>query len=358
MPFGIYIHIPYCLSKCRYCDFHSCGGSSGVSDAYIDAVVSHLKKFAPAQPDTVYFGGGTPSLMTPSQLCKIIDTVQPLSSAEITLEANPETLTLAKLQGFRTAGANRLSIGVQTAFEDSLKTLGRPHTTTQSRNAFRMAHQAGFDNISGDIMLALPNYTSQEFDLTLALMQQEGASHISSYLLKIEPGTPFYRNSPANLPDEDTAADFYLYAVERLAAAGYQQYEISNFSLPQKESKHNLLYWNCNDYLGIGPAAHSCMNNVRYAFGRDTQSFIQSTSPWEITGNCTAEDYIMLQLRLNTGLDLAKLKEQFGVCFSRSQLAFLQQCQQHNLLHFKDNIIQLTPEGMLIQNSILIELLG
>ena len=144
MAFGIYIHIPYCLSKCRYCDFHSSGGNGQVPDTYIQAVLHHLKEQNFPQPDTLYFGGGTPSLLTPQQLACIIDTVQPVCGAEITLEANPETLSLPLLQGFRKAGANRLSLGIQTALDDSLKTLGRPHTTAQSRAAFRMAQQAGF----------------------------------------------------------------------------------------------------------------------------------------------------------------------------------------------------------------------
>lgn len=358
MAFGIYIHIPYCLSKCRYCDFHSSGGNGQVPDTYIQAVLHHLKEQNFPQPDTLYFGGGTPSLLTPQQLACIIDAVQPVCGAEITLEANPETLSLSLLQGFRKAGANRLSLGIQTALDDSLKTLGRPHTTAQSRAAFRMAQQAGFSNISGDIMLALPNYTTEEFDQTLSLMVEEGASHISAYLLKIEPGTPFFQNPPANLPDEDAAADFYLYAVEKLALAGYQQYEISNFSKAGYESRHNLLYWNCEDYLGIGPGAHSCIKGIRYAFPRDTHGFIAGTAPFSVTGECTWQDYFMLQLRLNTGLHLPLLQQNYGITLSPAQIQFIQQCQKHNLLHFDGQTIQLTPQGMLVQNSILVQLLS
>lgn len=356
MPFGIYIHIPYCMSKCRYCDFHSRGASRTVPDEYVQAVVRRLADFAPARPDTVYFGGGTPSLLTPQQLCRLIDAADPKQDAEITLEANPETVDLDTLQGFRTAGANRLSLGVQTAFDDSLRRLGRLHTAQQSRQALRLAHQAGFDNISGDIMLALPSYTTQEFDQTLRLMQEEGVSHISSYLLKIEPGTSFFRTPPENLPSEDEAADFYLYSVQQLEQAGYAQYEISNFALPQKESRHNLLYWNCDDYLGIGPAAHSCMQGVRYAFGRDTAAFIDGTASWEKTGVCNAEDYVMLQLRLNSGLDLHELSARYGLSLA-SKMPFLRQCVQHGLAKIEGERVSLTPQGMLVQNAILGQLL-
>ncbi len=356
MPFGIYIHIPYCMSKCRYCDFHSQGASRTVPDEYVQAVLRQIAAFSPARPDTLYFGGGTPSLLSPQQLCQLIDAVDPLSDAEITLEANPETVDLAKLQGFRAAGANRLSVGIQTASEQSLRRLGRVHTVQQSRQVLQFAHQAGFSNISGDIMLALGGYTTQEFDQTLQLMKEGGVSHISSYLLKIEPNTPFFSNPPTDLPDEDAAAEFYLYSVEQLEQAGYKQYEISNFSLPQKESRHNLLYWNCDDYLGIGPAAHSCMNGIRYAFGRDTSAFIEGSSDWEQTGVCSAEDFVMLQLRLNSGLRFSQLEQRFGASLTK-KMPFLRQCQQHGLAVLSDDGVALTPQGMLIQNTILCELL-
>ncbi len=180
MSFGIYFHIPYCLSKCRYCDFYSAPASRQVPEEYVQALLARLRQFAPARPDTVYFGGGTPSLLTPGQLQRLIDAANPLPGAEITLEANPETLTPDLLRGFRAAGANRLSLGVQTASDQSLRTLGRPHTARESRLAFEMARAAGFDNISGDIMLALPGYSLAEFDDTLSLIKEGGASHISA----------------------------------------------------------------------------------------------------------------------------------------------------------------------------------
>ena len=178
MSLGLYLHIPYCFSKCRYCDFYSHPGERGVPDAYVDALLRELHRFAPnapLRPDTVYFGGGTPSLLTPAQAKRLIRAAEPVSGAEITLEANPETVTEESLRGFRAAGVNRISFGVQSARDTQLRTLGRPHTAKQARAAFAAARRAGFANISGDIMLALPHYTEAEFDETLELIEDGGA---------------------------------------------------------------------------------------------------------------------------------------------------------------------------------------
>lgn len=245
MSLGLYLHIPYCFSKCRYCDFYSHPGERGVPDAYVEALLRELSRFAPEaplQPDTLYFGGGTPSLLRPEQAKRLIDAARPMPGAEITLEANPETVTEESLAGFREAGVNRISFGVQSARDTQLRTLGRPHTAKQARAAFAAAQRAGFTNISGDIMLALPHYTEAEFDETLELIEGGGATHISAYLLKIEPDSAFGKHPPEGLPTGDEAADFYLYAVEQLEHHGYKQYEISNFAKPGYEGRHNLIY--------------------------------------------------------------------------------------------------------------------
>ena len=211
---GIYFHIPYCLSKCRYCDFYSLGGSAAVPREYVDALLRELARLRwqlPGAPDTLYFGGGTPSLLRPAQLAQLVDAAQPAAGAEITLEANPETLTPALLHGFLAAGVNRLSLGVQTAFDESLRRMGRPHTAAQSRKALLWAHKAGFANISGDVMLALPGYTEKELTATLDLLEEGGCTHISCYLLKLEPGTPWGEAPPERLPDDDGAAGLDVY---------------------------------------------------------------------------------------------------------------------------------------------------
>ena len=335
MSLGLYLHIPYCFSKCRYCDFYSHPGERGVPDAYVDALLRELHRFAPdapLRPDTVYFGGGTPSLLTPAQAKRLIRAADPVPGAEITLEANPETVTEESLRGFRAAGVNRISFGVQSARDTQLRTLGRPHSAKQARAAFAAARHAGFENISGDIMLALPHYTQAEFDETLELIEKGGATHIS-------------------------AADFYLYAVEQLEHHGYRQYEISNFAKPGYEGKHNLIYWDCGDYLGLGPAAHSCMGGKRFCYAPDTAAFLQDAAAPIMDGNCGAEDYLILQLRLRKGLDLGAYKALYGKQFSTAQLAFVQNCVRAGYATFDGRILALTPAGLIVQNSILAQLL-
>ena len=324
MSLGLYLHIPYCFSKCRYCDFYSAPGQRGVPRAYVDALLRELSRFAPdapLRPDTLYFGGGTPSLLDPADAARLIAAAQPLPGAEITLEANPETVT-----------------------EDSLR-------------AFAAARRAGFENISGDIMLALPHYTQAEFDETLELIEDGGAAHISAYLLKIEPDSAFGRTPPEGLPTSDEAADFYLYAVEQLEHHGYRQYEISNFARPGYEGKHNLIYWDCGDYLGIGPAAHSCMGGKRFYYPADTEAFLRDEAAPVMDGGCGAEDYLILQLRLRKGLSLDEYKKRYGREFSTAQLAFVQNCVKSGYANFDGHTLALTPAGLIVQNSILAELL-
>ena len=327
MSLGLYLHIPYCFSKCRYCDFYSHPGERGVPEAYVDALLRELSRFAPEaplQPDTLYFGGGTPSLLRPEQAKQLIDAARPMPGAEITLEANPETVTEESLAGFREAGVNRISFGVQSARDTQLRTLGRPHTAKQARAAFAAARRAGFANISGDIMLALPHYTEAEFDETLELIEGGGATHISAYLLKIEPDSAFGKHPPEGLPTGDEAADFYLYAVEQLEHHGYKQYEISNFSIPGYESRHNLKYWQLDDYMGFGPGAHSCIGRTRYSYVRDLDRYLAGVlhgedmiDEYETIGDFErAAEYLMLGMRTVHGVSRAEYERLYRSDFS------------------------------------------
>ena len=357
MSFGLYLHIPFCFSKCNYCNFYSSGDYNSVPDEYILALLRDIEKHNAHNPKTVYFGGGTPSLLSTTQVETLLKAISPQTNAEITLEVNPGTVSLNQLKGYKTAGVNRLSIGVQSAFNSQLKTLGRTHTAEDSVKCFLFAQEAGFQNISGDIMLALPSYSSKEFDETLALIERGNATHISCYLLKVEGGTPFY-GMPLPLPSDDETADFYLYAVSRLSEKGYTQYEISNFAKPNFESKHNLVYWNCENYLGIGPAAHSCMNRKRFHYIECTDAFIKRPeSPIIQDGIFTTEEYIMLQLRLNKGLSLTLLETLYGFVFSEKSVNKLSLFEKEGLCTIQNNIVHLTPEGMLIQNYILGEII-
>lgn len=353
--YGMYLHIPYCRSKCRYCDFYSAPGARGVPQAYVETLLREMAS-ADRRPDTLYFGGGTPALLTPEQVEQLIRAAAPKPGAEITLEANPDVVTPESLAGFRAAGVTRISFGVQSASNAQLRRLGRTHTAAAAAEVLRWAGDAGFPEICGDIMLALPEYSNAEFDATLALLQEGGCTHISAYLLKVEPGTAFYRSPPAGLPDSDAAADFYLYAVQQLAKAGYQQYEISNFCRPGHEGRHNLLYWNCCDYQGYGPAAHSCVGRVRKYWPNDVQAFVDGTAAEAVEGDCTAEDFLLMQLRLCKGLNLEEYAR-WGGRFTPAQKQFIRQCVAHGYATFDEKTLKLTPAGMVVQNAILTELM-
>ena len=359
-PFSIYLHIPYCPAKCRYCDFFSRPGCRAVPQDYCDALLRELRKNT-RRPNTLYFGGGTPALLSPAQAAALIEAADPLPGAEITLEANPDVVTPETLKGFRTAGVTRISFGVQSADDAQLRRLGRTHTAAGAAQALDWAVQAGFDEICGDIMLALPGYSNAEFDRTLALLKDGGCTHISAYLLKIEPGTAFFKHPPADLPDGDAAAGFYLYAVQRLTEEGYPQYEISNFAGPEHRGRHNLLYWDCRDYLGLGPAAHSCLDSVRSFWPAGpgaVDDFIAGTLEPRTEGVCDAEDYLMLRLRLRDGLDLEQYAARSGGALNPRQRAFAGQCAAAGYAEFDGRVLRLTPRGLLVQNSIVSELMA
>ncbi len=356
MTAGLYIHIPFCVKKCSYCDFYSKGGNTSVSDRYVDAVIREIKKYKDIQWKTVYFGGGTPSLLTPQQVQWITESADIMENAEITLEANPETVDFEKLKGYREAGVNRLSFGVQTANQQSLVTLGRIHSIQKVIKAFEDAKKAGFVNISGDIMIGLPSYTNKELDDTVELLASLGATHISSYMLKIEEGTPFAVNTPQNLPDEDTMCDFYLHACEKIESMGYRQYEISNFSKAGYESQHNNIYWKLEDYVGIGPSAHSCLGGRRFYYPRDLHAFM--TDPQTVQdGEVDIDEFIMLSLRLKKGLDLTVLKEKRGKELTALQYKKLQMLCKQGYITLENNTVSLTPKGFLMENAIACEIM-
>lgn len=353
---GLYLHVPFCLSKCRYCDFYSIDRHQKVPNEYVQSLLREYSRLQGRSPNTIYFGGGTPSLMTAAQVSLLIDRAAPISDAEITLEANPETVTLESLKDFYSAGVNRISFGVQSARDAQLARLGRSHNSLQSIHALEWARIAGFTNINGDIMMALPYYTHAEFDDTLSLLEENCVTHISAYLLKIEAGTPFGRCIPEGLPSEEQCAEFYLSAVDKLKRKGYQQYEISNFAIPGFQSKHNLLYWDCQDYLGLGPGAHSCIQNKRFHWPRNITEYICGCSP-VFDGICNEEDYIIMRLRLCDGLHLDDWHRRYGGSLSERQNKLIAQCQAAGYVHYDGANISLSPTGMIIQNSILAELI-
>ena len=372
-PLGLYLHIPFCRSKCAYCDFYSLSGQEDRMDAYTAALERHLIEVAPQAAqhlvDTVYFGGGTPSYLGEKRLVKLLKAVKKhyriAPHAEITLEANPETVTEETLRGFRAAGVNRISFGVQSARDTQLRTLGRPHTAKQARAAFAAARRAGFENISGDIMLALPHYTQAEFDETLELIAEGGATHISAYLLKIEPDSAFGRHPPEGLPSPDEAADFYLYAVEHLEHHGYRQYEISNYARKGFECRHNLIYWQRKDYLGLGLGAASLLGMERFSNTADMQEYLKNSSaPEKIRKNrelLTREDemaeFMFLGLRMTQGVSKKEFQEYFGTAIENIYGEVLKKYKKQGLLLEESGRIFLSREGIHVSNAVMAEFL-
>lgn len=361
-PVGLYFHIPFCASKCAYCDFYSAPASAARMDAYTDALCRRMTEFPPVRADTVYLGGGTPSLLGGARLSRVLHAARGYFSiadgAEITVECNPDSVSAPLLSALREAGVNRLSIGVQSAQDDELRLLGRRHTFAQAREAVALARRCGFDNLSLDLMYGLPGQTAERFldslEQTLAL----APAHLSCYGLKLEEGTPLFRSRPA-LPGDDEQADLYLALCGRLAAAGFEHYEISNFCLPGRRARHNAKYWDLSEYLGLGAAAHSYYQGRRFAFPRDTDAFLRGQPPAEeeaVDGFDARAEYIMLRLRTSDGIPRAAFERRFGD-FSAVE-EFLRALAPHGLTVCTPEDCRLTERGFLVSNAILSELLS
>jgi len=365
---GLYIHIPFCLSKCPYCDFYSLKADSDSIKKYTAAVINAIKNrpYGGLNVDTVYFGGGTPSIIGAQNLADILQAAKGsffvADNAEITLEANPCTVDYSFFCELKIAGFNRLSMGLQSANDEQLKILGRRHNADEAKAAVLAAQRAGFDNISLDIMLGIPQQTMEIVENSINFCAELNVSHISAYMLKIEPNTPFYKSNIAEIcPDEDTQADLYLHAVSCLESRGYMQYEISNFARDGKKSRHNLKYWHCEEYLGIGPSAHSFLGGRRFYFERDINKFVGSANPFDNIiddgEGGGAEEYIMMSLRLTEGLNLKTLEQKYaspqGIILKKAKPLI-----KAGLAIINGDSLSLTPSGFLISNSIIAELIN
>lgn len=372
---GIYIHIPFCLRKCAYCDFYSLPLSEELIEHYVDALIAELSLFAPRKVDSIYFGGGTPSLLASEQLSRILSAINGrmtvCDGAEITLEANPAAVTREKLSEFRSLGVNRLSVGVQATDDEALKTLGRLHTRADAFEVFEDALSAGFSNISADIMLALPNDDEQKSVRRAEEISSLPVTHLSAYLLKVMEGTPFHKNIPNGLPDDDKQATLYELCCDTLVKNGFRQYEISNFAKSDEyRSRHNLKYWNCEDYIGLGAAAHSSICGKRYSFPRSIKDFIKTFSAVSAVtdeekalasltfeGSVDAKDYIMLRLRTTDGLSRSLLYELYNTSFDEIKRKKIEAYAKAGLLIDGGDTIRLTVKGLLVSNSIISELI-
>lgn len=363
---GLYIHIPFCKAKCAYCDFYSLAHSEEKMDAYMAALLRHLEEVAPRaagmQVDTVYFGGGTPSYLGAARLCRILQTVlrryDVARDAEITLEANPDSAgDWKELRRLRRAGFNRLSLGVQSTDDALLRRIGRVHTYEQVQQAVKAARQAKFTNLSLDLIYGLPGQTMEDWQRTLADAVALGPEHLSCYGLKLEEGTPLWQQRQTlTLPDDDAQADMYLYTVAALGEMGYEQYEISNFAKPGKASRHNLKYWNMEEYAGFGPGAHSDFGGVRYGYVRDIDSYIAGKLVLSESENDSTlardYEYVMLSLRTAAGIDRQTFEKRYRQRFQPMETLF-EQYAKAGLALPTEGGWRLTPKGFLVSNSII-----
>ncbi len=356
---SIYIHIPFCEQKCPYCDFYSKSDKAeydNYTDKLIESIVKNSRKY-PREITTVYFGGGTPSVIGSERLCAILDSIKQhfivLEDAEITVEVNPCSAENLDFYAMKCVGFNRLSIGLQSANENELKILGRRHTSDDVKKTIERARNVGFDNISLDLMLCVPNQTKSSLSESIRFCKDCDVEHISAYILKFEENTPFFnRKNELDKFDDDSQAQMYLHAVSELEKNGYNQYEISNFSKPGFEGKHNLRYWRDKEYIGLGPSAHSFINSERFYYERDFDKFYNDITVYDGTGG-DIEEYIMLALRLKEGLNLNKLKSRYNFTPEEKFTHKLNKLKSEGLIIYDDNIISLTKEGFLVSNTII-----
>ncbi len=374
IPFGVYLHVPFCAAKCPYCDFYS-GRDISLIPAYVNAVKEELRTLARARDfadrglfsrpvASVYFGGGTPSLLPGSEIAGILQTVKETyllqPDAEITAEVNP---TLKERDAFfaavADAGVNRISVGMQSALAEERRALGRRGTPEDVLQTVKAAKAAGIDNVSLDIMLGIPGQTEESLRQSLDFALSLFPSHLSIYILKLEEGTPLYaRRHKLDLPDEDAAADLYLFTCRYLKEKGMRHYEISNFCFNDRVGRHNLSYWRCGEYLGVGPAAHSFIDGKRFYYPRDLRAFIAGEPPVYDGPGGDAEETLMLALRTDEGLDLAVFADTFGVSLPPAFYGEMGVMQKNGLLVNDNGNIRLTDRGFLVSNSIIAALLA
>ena len=370
---GIYIHVPFCASKCPYCDFYSVA-DRGRFAAYLDAVTDELRTLRRVGPladglkgrdiSTVYFGGGTPSFLGAENLAALLRAVKEnfnvAPGAEITAECNPSSsLAPGFFETLAAAGFNRISMGMQSAVDAERKKLGRRATAADVETAVKACQSAGITDISLDIMLGVPEQTERSLLSSLDFALSLGVTHLSAYLLSIEEGTFFdKKRDKLDLPEEDAVCDMYLSLCEYLKNNGFRHYEISNFCLPGHEARHNTAYWRDEEYLGVGPAAHSYLNGRRFYFPRDLDAFIAGSPPVDDGPGGGWEEALMLALRLDMGISIQETREKYGVSPSPFFTETLQKYQTGGLLTFDGDRVALTEKGFLVSNTVIGEIIS
>lgn len=361
---GLYLHIPFCKSKCPYCDFYSFRANNSLQKDYCDELRKRIIAYSEdigRKADTLYIGGGTPSVLGANALGKIIETAKwgfLTDNAEITVECNPQSVDGDFFRILKNYGANRISLGMQSAVDGERKILGRTSGKEQIEKIISDAKNAGFSNISLDIMLGIPNQSEKSLSETLDFCISADIPHISAYILKLEENTYFYKNREKyNFPDDDLTADLYLQMCQTLEQNGIMQYEISNFARNGFESQHNLKYWRCEEYLGIGPAAHSFLNGERFYFERDINSFLNGCSPVSDGNGGDFTEYAMLNLRLTEGLLNSETEKRFGHKIPDELIKKSSVFAHNGFMESDETGLRLTKKGFLLSNSILAEIL-
>ena len=374
-PLGIYVHVPFCRSKCQYCDFYSLATKEDkIIDGYLDAVCDHIKEAGELAPnykvDSIYFGGGTPSFFGADGMAVILTTIRRNfdvdNNAEITFECNPDSVNDRLLHRLKAEGFNRVSLGIQSDDDEMLKKLGRPHNYAQAVGAYHRIRKAGFRNVSIDLMYGLPGQTLLQWQETLDSVLRLLPEHISCYGLKVEEGTPFAQiEDSLNLPDEDTVAEMYLTAVDILQSRGFKQYEISNFCRRNMVSRHNMKYWMGGEYLGFGPSASSDFAGKRFTLKRDLQAYITAIRDGgdimeemeEIPMRERAGEYLMLRLRTNVGIDRYEYEKTFLLPFGPLEEVLEKRRRMFHTTQNDQGRWVLTPKGYLVSNDVITDLL-
>lgn len=374
---GLYIHVPFCAQKCYYCDFNSYKINSNQKKEYLINIEREMKfykdEFKDKCFDTVFFGGGTPSILTVDELQELVNNINEnfniKKDAEITIECNPGTINREKLEAMKKMGINRLSIGLQATQNYHLKSIGRIHTYEEFEKNYYDALDIGFENINIDLMYALPNQKTQEWKDTLDKIIKLNPSHISAYSLILEEGTKLYymyQNKEFELLDEDTDINMYNYTIDTLKRHGYNQYEISNYSKEDLECKHNIIYWKCDNYLGLGPGASGFIGDTRYSNIEDiceyNKCIMQNIRPVseeiELTKKDKIEEFIFMGLRMNEGINVDIFKERFDTDFYDIYQEVMDKLIKRELVRFDGKNISLTQKGREISNSVFIEFLN
>lgn len=369
---GIYVHVPFCRKKCGYCDFYSVKWSEDIENKYIKSIIKEIKSYRGILDqkyivDTIYFGGGTPSILEPNNIRKIIDVINDEfkvdKNSEISMEANPKTFTPHNLSLYKKIGINRLSIGIQSLNDEILIDIGRLHNSQEALDSIKLSRDYGFENINADVMFNIPNQSVKDIEDTLNKIIDAGVKHISFYSLKLEEGTPMYlleENKKIFMPHEDEERNMYYAGRITMGKNNLMQYEISNFAVSGYECKHNLKYWEQEEYIGFGPSAHSFLHNKRYSNPSDILSFCNDadnsnfnrTIQEVLSYDDLMFEYIMLNLRLTKGMDINVFNERFALDFKLKYEKQIEYLMNNNLVELDDENIRLTNRGMDVSNYV------